>query len=131
MLERIKPNHLFVCADKDPNGTHRKCYNIINECRKNNELKYIWLYTGAWGKVELLGLSEPFNDIYITDEMFKNKLLSIKMHISQNPPVFAGKDKRDFVQRAIDHSKLTNEPCRFVERFKIIDAKNRLPELTN
>jgi len=131
LLERIKPNHLFVCADKDPNGTHRKCYNIINDCKKNNELKYIWLYTGAWGKVELLGLSEPFNDIYITDEMFKNKLLSIKMHISQNPPVFAGKDKRDFVQRAIDHSKLTNEPGRFIERFKIIDAKNRLPELTN
>ena len=129
LLERIKPNHLFVCADKDPNGTHRKCYNIINNCKKNNELKYIWLYTGAWGKIELLGLSEPFNDIYITDEMFKNKI-SIKC-IFYKIHLYLPVKIRDFVQRAIDHSKLTNEPGRFIERFKIIDAKNRLPELTN
>ena len=51
------------------------------------------------------------------------------MHLSQNPPVVTGEDQRDFVERAIDYSKLPNEPGRFIERFKIIEAKNNMPDL--
>ena len=129
LLENTKPTHLFICADKDPKGTHRKCYDIICNSKKNKELKLIWLYTGAWGKTNTIGLCEPFTDVYIPEQFFQNKILSIKMHLSQNPPVVTGQDQRDFVERAFEHNQISNQPGRFIERFKIIDAKKRMPEL--
>ena len=50
------------------------------------------------------------------------------MHLSQNPPVVKGEDQRDF-RTCYSYSKLPNEPGRFIERFKIIEAKNNMPDL--
>ena len=129
LLDKVKPTHLFVCADTDPNGTHRKCYDIIRNSALNSELTFIWLYTGAWGDVDNIGLTAPFQDVYISESLYKNKLLSIKLHISQNPPVIIGNDKRDFIQRSIDRNTHRIDPGRFIERFKIIDATKGMPKL--
>ena len=34
LLENTQPDHLFICADKDPNGTHRKCYDVFVNVKK-------------------------------------------------------------------------------------------------
>ena len=54
-LHTHKPIHLFVCIDRDPKGTHHKCYDIIRNCVLPNSIQYIWLYKSAWknGKMEL------------------------------------------------------------------------------
>ena len=85
---------------------------------------------GCMGNVDNITVA-PFQDVYISDSLYKNKLLSIKLHISQNPPVISGSDDRDFIQRSIDRNTHRVDPGRFIERFKIIDAKNGLPELAN
>ena len=47
----IKPNHIFLCKDSDPNKTHDKCCEIVEKVLNENFefLKYIWYYMGAWG----------------------------------------------------------------------------------
>jgi glucosamine-6-phosphate deaminase len=130
LLSRERPAHLFVCADQDPNGTHMKCYDIIKASVKNPELRCIWLYTGAWGDVASLGLRDPFVDVHVPEHTFMTKLVSIRLHLSQNPPVVSGGDERDFVQRAIDQNKVKDEPGRYVEWFKVLDAQDEMPSLS-
>ena len=129
ILTQKRPEHIFVCADRDPNGTHRKCYDIIRKAKKNNELKFIWFYTGAWGTLEESGLSGPLCDIQIPLHVYHTKLMSIRLHLSQNPPVVTGGDMRDFVERAIEKESDQNEPGIFTERFKVIDAEMEMPNL--
>jgi len=129
MLSNTRPEHIFVCADKDPNGTHRKCYDIIRRSKKNRELKFIWFYTGAWGTLEDSGLSGPLCDVKIPQHAYETKLMSIRLHLSQNPPVVSGGDLRDFVERAIEKDSNQDEPGLYIERFKVFDAEMEMPNL--
>ena len=128
-LSRTRPEHIFVCADRDPNGTHRKCYDIIRRSKKNKELKFIWFYTGAWGTLEESGFSGPLCDVVIPHHIYETKLMSIRLHLSQNPPVVSGGDLRDFVERAVEKDGDRNEPGIFIERFKVMDAEMEMPNL--
>ena len=41
LYKEIRSNHVFVCSDKDPNGTNEKCYRVIYHTpefiQKNNQ----------------------------------------------------------------------------------------------
>ena len=125
ILQTEKPNHIFICIDRDPNGTHQKCFDIFNELNKNNYqdlkgLNKIWYFMGAWGK---LGEDDPGKKfkpncfVNLSNEVFLKKILSIKMHISQSPPVITNDDQRDFVQRAIDNNLVKNNINCYQEEF--------------
>ena len=124
LLNNFDPTMLFVCSDKDPNHTHDKCYNIIKNTLKtpntlNKSLTHIFEYMGAWGQFNpkdknIIRVNIPF-------DQYLNKILAIKLHISQDPPPVPGTDPRDFTERAIAYNKCPNEPNRYYEYFKYIN----------
>jgi glucosamine-6-phosphate deaminase len=120
IIDKEDPQHLFVCADEDPKKTHTKCLEIIKNSKLNKNLKYIWLYMGAWGQFDKSNPS--IAKINIPFDNYLSKILSIRLHISQDPPPVPGSDSRDFVTRAIDYNKCSDEPDRYYEYFKIINV---------
>ena len=88
MIEEIlnleKPKHLFICGDSDPNKTHDKCYQILENSKYPDSIKYIWIYKSAWGKWEK---NEENVIIYLNKNLLENKLLAMDMHFSQEIPV--------------------------------------------
>ena len=128
ILQAQDPHHLFVCADEDPHGTHRTCYEIIRRATKNKALKCVWLYTGAWGDIRDLKCSGTVVPSYIPRDQYGRKQLAIKMHMSQEPPVVSGGDDRSFVDRALHYNTCRTEPGRFVEYLKVVKG-NTVPAL--
>jgi glucosamine-6-phosphate deaminase len=119
-LEREKPDKLFVCGDKDPNGTHEKCFNVIKNVliRIKNEttIKEIFIYKGAWG----IWNDNVIDDkklirIKLSDHVFHLKKLSIEAHQTQNPPVVTNNDTRTFLERVIETNKSLILPKEYEE----------------
>ena len=125
LLEETRPDHLFVAGDlSDPHGTHRMCYQAIDQAlRLYNEQPdalatsasgaaadgapdprpLVWLYRGAWQEWEIdradtfLPLSKAELDL---------KIEAIYKHESQKDrALFPGAyDDREFWQRARDRN---------------------------
>ena len=57
----------------------------------------------------------------INEKDYLKKLLAIKMHISQDPPVIAGKDTRSFIERALESDKSKTDVNVFEEKFHYIE----------
>lgn len=116
------PTDIFICSDNDPNGTHKKCYNILQEMffdYPKLENINIWLYKGAWSHVDNVNaISLP-----ITKEIMDIKLISIKQHLSQYPPKFPGADNRNFDERVIEYNKSNIMFGEFEEKFEKLTIK--------
>ena len=123
-LHDIKPNHLFICIDEDPNKTHIKCLNIIKKSILPKSIKFIWLYQSAWEN------NLKYNEIvYIPKDIFQKKLLSIDMHFSQKNPKISNKNIVSFKDIVLEHNQSHIYPGHFQEVFKkvsISDFKNNL-----
>ena len=48
IISEYAPEHVFICGDSDPNGTHKKCFDILQKKAIKNVKNY-WIYKGAWG----------------------------------------------------------------------------------
>ena len=130
IIKEYDPYHIFICVDEDPNKTHNKCFEIIKNSQLNTNLINVWLFMGAWG---MIGINNNYirnTVINIPNDLYLNKLLSIKMHISQTPPVEGGEDKRDFIQRAIDYDKSKVEPNRYEEDFYLLSKEDFIKEFS-
>ncbi|MFV0520890.1 MAG: glucosamine-6-phosphate deaminase [Mangrovibacterium sp.] len=115
LLRSIKPHQIFAAGDlQDPHGTHEVCLQIIFKAIRKMRASgqdswlddcYMWLYRGAWQEwdVEDIEMAVP-----ISPDEVKRKRKAIFKHQSQkDEPVFPGKDKREFWQRAEDRNKET------------------------
>ncbi|GAI65836.1 unnamed protein product, partial [marine sediment metagenome] len=140
LLHRYNPIHLFVCIDKDPKGTHHKCYDIIRNSVLPSSIQHIWLYKSAWENwtkplTQIKQLTqiksttpnspnsiEPNCFIPMSDEAYKRKILSIEMHISQSTPVISDSKNKTFVERTIENNTSDMYPNRFVEKFRVINV---------
>ena len=122
LYTNIKPNHIFVCGDNDPNGTHKKCYEVIYNTAEfrdmnNQYIKNFWIYKGAWDTWPEKGPGKPNCHIYLPKHIFDLKKIAIQAHQSQDPPVITNQDTRTFVQRVIDTNKSLLLPGEFEEEF--------------
>ena len=118
LLEKVNPEHIFVCNDSDPNKTHNKCYEIILGSNLNVNLKYVWLYNSAWGEWKN---KKDVNCVsYLDEENFNRKRLSIMMHDSQDPPKVFYEDNRPFYDKIINKNSSELNPGYYEEQFKVI-----------
>jgi len=119
-LDAEKPDKIFVCGDKDPNGTHEKCFNVIKKTliknKDNNTIKDVFIYKGAWGiwndnKIQ----DKKLLRIKLPDHVFNLKKLSIEAHQTQNPPVVTNTDTRTFLERVIENNRSLILPKEYEE----------------
>lgn len=112
LLEKVKPEQIFAAGDlHDPHGTHAVCLNAI--FRAIDRLKdqpwmqncYVWLYRGAWHEwaIEDIEMAIPISP----EELMKKRKAIFKHQSQKDSPVFPGKDKREFWQRAEDRNRGT------------------------
>ena len=123
ILKEFKPNHIFLCKDSDPNKTHDKCCEIVEHFSNFESLKYMWYYMGAWGQLGKGNEYTPNCRVTINEKNYLKKLLAIKMHISQDPPVVGGKDSRSFVERALEADRSKTDVNVFEEKFHYVQLK--------
>ena len=121
LLNLHNPVHLFVCIDKDPNGTHHKCYDIIRNSMLPTSIQHIWLYKSAWENWNDTSV-KPNCVIPMSNETYKQKLLSIDMHISQSIPVVSDCKNKTFIERTKENNTCDMYPNTYVEKFRIIDV---------
>ena len=114
----FRPNHIFICDDIDPNKTHLKCYDILRNSLRTIKLDpLIWLYKGAWGNWD----HQNYNCVsYLSETLFNNKIISIKMHDSQDPPIVNYGDNRSFYEKIIDNNTCNDYFGKYIEKFEII-----------
>ena len=112
IVENFKPQHVFVCGDNDPNGTHKKCFDILQQSLKT--IENYWIYKGAWG-VWNNENKNSLRRIHLTEHIFNLKKMSIQAHQSQDPPVVTSNDTRSFLQRVIDNNKSLLIPGKYEE----------------
>lgn len=133
--KKIKPDHIFICGDPDPNGTHKKCYQTIYEtyeslkkdynCDVNTEsglakrgkMPEFWIYKGAWNVWDTISPKKPNCYVHIPKNIYEAKKHSILAHQSQDPPVVTNNDKRTFLQRAIESNKDELIPGEYIEKM--------------
>ena len=128
IINEYDPQHIFICIDTDPNKTHIKCAQILQQCKFNKSLKNIWLYQSAWGNWKTSEIKSNIG-IYINKEEFKKKLLSIDMHISQYQPKVTKEEKIDsFKDIVLKQNKSELYPGNYEEKFRIVD-KNEFVKL--
>ena len=112
LLRKIKPHQIFAAGDlSDPHGTHRVCFQAIEEALKrlkNDEwLKdcRVWLYRGAWQEWDV---SEAEMAVPLSPTEVNVKRLAIYKHQSQKDrPLFPGTDPREFWMRAEQRNQNT------------------------
>jgi glucosamine-6-phosphate deaminase len=117
LVDKVKPRHIFVCGDNDPNKTHNKCFDLVKSGLmdyKTPEPILIWMYNSVWGDWN----GEEDITVAISDEEFRLKVESIKKHESQNPPVVPGEDTRPFHVRIEEKNR--NQYGRYEEKFKVV-----------
>ena len=121
ILSNYFVNHLFVCVDRDPKGTHIKCAKLLQKCRFPDTIKYIWLYKSAWGNWSDNEISSNF-EVYISKHNFNKKLLSIDMHISQIEPLVIKNKKIESFKDIVKIQNASEKyPGHYQEKFKILD----------
>jgi len=121
LLEEVQPTSIFVAGDlSDPHGTHRMCYQAINEAlqryrspaggdgdvSQTNPDPEVWLYRGAWQEWETYR-ADVFLPLSKAD--LDRKVEAIYKHESQKDrAMFPGAyDEREFWQRARDRNRDT------------------------
>ena len=112
IISEYTPEHVFICGDSDPNGTHKKCFDILQKAIKN--VKNYWIYKGAWGIWDNK-MMKKIHRIHLTEHIFNLKKMSIQAHSSQDPPLITSKDTRSFLQRVIDNNKSLMMPGKYEE----------------
>lgn len=127
ILQKIRPNHIFVCTDVDPKRTHVKCMQIVANALKEfataNIPEYVWRYTGAWKSFKNIDINKMIR-VRIGSWEYERKILSIRMHMSQHPPIIGGDDPRDFLQRAIDNDIDEDLLYDKIERFYVTSPES-------
>jgi len=112
LLEKIKPHQIFAAGDlQDPHGTHAVCLQAIFKAIERLKDQawmddcYVWLYRGAWQEwdIEDIEMAVPISP----DELMKKRKAIFKHQSQKDEPVFPGKDKREFWQRAEDRNRNT------------------------
>ncbi|MDR0420938.1 MAG: glucosamine-6-phosphate deaminase [Prevotellaceae bacterium] len=112
LLKKIKPHQIFAAGDlSDPHGTHRVCFQAIEEALKRlkNELWIkdcrVWLYRGAWQEWDV---AEAEMAVPLSPTEVIIKRLAIYKHQSQKDrPLFPGTDSREFWMRAEQRNENT------------------------
>jgi glucosamine-6-phosphate deaminase len=112
LLQKIKPHQIFAAGDmSDPHGTHRVCFQAIEEALKRlkNEpwIKdcRVWLYRGAWQEWDI---AEAEMAVPLSPNEVIIKRLAIYKHQSQKDrPLFPGTDSREFWMRAEQRNENT------------------------
>ena len=100
IIEEINPNKIFICADTfDPNGTHRKCYDILLNIKEKNIYNNIdfYFYFSVWYWPKYNEFTHFLNYDF---ELHKLKIYAMLEHKSQLNNGFMGGDPRPFYQRA-------------------------------
>ena len=93
IINTIKPDVIFFAGDvRDPHRTHLKCFNIIQECLKQNNIP-AYNYYSAWSSSNNYDVKE-----YFSKDMMSLKIESIKAHKSQINPIFSGDMKSEFYE---------------------------------
>ncbi len=112
LLQEVKPHQIFAAGDlHDPHGTHAVCLNAIftaiDRLKSEDWMKdcYVWLYRGAWHEwnIEDIEMAVPISP----EELMKKRKGIFKHQSQKDSPVFPGKDKREFWQRAEDRNRNT------------------------
>jgi len=112
LLNKIEPHQIFAAGDlHDPHGTHAVCLQAITTAietlKKEKWMNscYVWLYRGAWQEweIEEIDMAVPISP----EELLKKRNAIFKHQSQKDSPVFPGKDKREFWQRAEDRNKAT------------------------
>lgn len=118
-LKSEKPTKVFICGDKDPNGTHEKCFDILKRTivSMSNEtsIKDIFIYLGAWGVWDNDKNDKNLLNIKLPEHTFNLKKLSIEAHQTQNPPVVTNNDTRTFLERVVENNKSLIMPKEYEE----------------
>jgi glucosamine-6-phosphate deaminase len=112
LLRKIKPHQIFAAGDlSDPHGTHRVCFQAIEEALKRlkNESWIkdcrVWLYRGAWQEWDV---AEAEMAVPLSPAEVIIKRLAIYKHQSQKDrPLFPGTDTREFWMRAEQRNENT------------------------
>ena len=122
LLEEVQPTNIFVAGDlSDPHGTHRMCYQAIDEALQQYRSSAasgdgqvsettpdprVWLYRGAWQEWETYR-ADVFLPLSKAD--LDQKVEAIYKHESQKDrAMFPGAyDEREFWQRARDRNRDT------------------------
>jgi glucosamine-6-phosphate deaminase len=122
LLKEVQPTNIFVAGDlSDPHGTHRMCYQAIDEALQryrsataggDGEVSEatadprVWLYRGAWQEWETYR-ADVFLPLSKAD--LDRKVEAIYKHESQKDrAMFPGAyDEREFWQRARDRNRNT------------------------
>ena len=127
LYQEIQPTHIFVCGDDDPNGTHKKCYQVLFDTEKYLEhhscIKNYWIYKGAWGTWDQNLEYKPNCYVHLPKDVFKLKELAVLAHQSQDPPVVTNSDTRTFVQRVIEHNTSDRLPGEYAEKLLRINQE--------
>jgi LmbE family N-acetylglucosaminyl deacetylase len=100
IIEENKPNIIFICADVfDPNGTHKKCYEVLIQIYYSGIFKDIkfYFYYSVWYWPKQNEYSHILNYDF---ESYKLKVYAMLEHKSQLENKFMGGDFRPFYQRA-------------------------------
>ena len=130
LLNNFKPNHIFVCNDSDPKGTHKKCFNIIQNCmnesvtgiRLNCDFN-VWLYKGAWNNWNDNNKSNC--TVHLENNIFNLKKASILCHQSQDPPINT-KDNKTFIDIASENNYSLDIFEEYQEKFKVLSIQDFL-----
>lgn len=100
ILKEHRPNKVFICADIfDPNGTHRKCFDVLMEIYEKkafNDIKFFFYYS-VWYWPKENEYSHLLNYEFDT---YRVKVYAMLEHKSQLTNGFMGEDPRPFYQRA-------------------------------
>ena len=129
-VQNFQPQHIFVCADSDPNKTHDTCYEIIRGARLNASLKYVWLYNSAWGEwgegceEEQSNPTSQYCTCLLDKQQMNHKVLSIMMHHSQDPPLVHYEDDRPFYEKIVSKNNSRFNPGLYEEVFQIITKED-------
>lgn len=124
ICERYDPQHIYICGDTDPNGTHEKCYNIIKNALSRINEQYdarVWIYKGAWGSWN--GRVDPNCTVLLESNIFNLKEASIKCHQSQDPPVVSF-NSESFTNRVKRHNFSTEIFEEYQEQFKVLTIED-------
>ena len=99
LMNFVEPEIIYAAADMtDPNGTHRLCYNAINQALAIFKGKpEVWLYRGAWQEYHP---SEADAFVPLTQAEVNLKRKGILLHKSQNPAPQPGHGIGEFWERA-------------------------------
>ena len=126
LLNIFKPNHIFVCNDADPKGTHKKCFNIIQNCMNDfytNCDCNVWLYKGAWNNWDDNNKSNC--TVHLENNIFNLKKASILCHQSQDPPINT-KDNKTFIDIASENNYSVDIFEEYQEKFKVLSIQDFL-----